>query len=130
MSATGADGGGEGGAAGAAARHGAGEAELCVVLCTAPEKDAARLARGLVDSRLCACVARVPGLVSVYRWQGQVEQADEVQLVIKTTRARFAAVRDWITANHPYDVPEVLCLPVLDASSPYAAWLRAEVDEP
>lgn len=121
MSAAGASDGGPG----AAPESGA--SDLCLVLSTAPEKDAARLARGLLEAGLCACVARVPGLVSVYRWKGAVEESDEVQLVVKTTRARFDAVRDWLAANHPYEVPEILCVPVLDASAPYAAWLRGEV---
>ncbi len=102
--------------------------DLCLVLCTAPEKDAPRLARGLVEARLAACVARVPGLVSVYRWKGAIEESAEVQLVVKTTRARFGAVRDWLGANHPYDVPEILCVPVLEANAAYAVWLRGEVE--
>lgn len=101
--------------------------ELCVVLSTAPAEAAERLARGLVEAGLAACVARAPGLVSVYRWRGEIEESDEVQLVIKTTRGRFSAVRDWLLSSHPYEVPEILCLPVLEASAPYAAWLRAEV---
>ena len=105
------------------------DAALCIVLCTAPEKDAARLARGLVQARLAACVARVPGLVSVYQWKGETHEDAEVQLVVKTTRARFPAVRDWLGANHPYEVPEILCVPVLDASAPYAAWVRGAIDD-
>lgn len=102
------------------------EGELCIVLCTAPEKDADRLARGLVEGRLAACVARMP-LTSVYRWEGEIHEDAEIQLVVKTTRARFVAVRDWIASRHPYAVPEILCVPVLDASPAYAAWLRDEV---
>lgn len=98
-----------------------------VVLCTAPDADvAARLARGLVDARLAACVNVIPGLRSFYRWQGEVQDDGEVQLFIKTRRGRLPELMAWLGEHHPYDVPEVLALDVGAGSQPYLDWLTAE----
>ena len=97
--------------------------ELRVVLVTAPASDAERLARGLVEADLAACVGRIDGLRSIYRWKGAIETAEEVQLIIKTA-APFEAVRAWVRANHPYEVPEIIELAIAEADEDYAAWLR------
>jgi periplasmic divalent cation tolerance protein len=100
-----------------------------VVLSSAPARaDAERIAAALVESRLAACVSIVPGLLSIYRWQGAVERGDEVLLVIKTTREAFEPLRRTLVALHPYEVPEVLALPVDGGHAPYLAWLDASVD--
>jgi periplasmic divalent cation tolerance protein len=102
--------------------------EALVVLCTAPTVEvAAALARALVEARLAACGNVVPGLRSIYRWQGRVEDQPEVLLVLKTTRERFPALRDELLRRHPYEVPEVLALPVEAGSATYLAWLAAQV---
>ncbi len=102
--------------------------EALVVLCTAPTVEvAAGLARALVEARLAACGNVVPGLRSVYRWQGKVEDEAEVLLVLKTTRERFPALRDELLRRHPYQVPEVLALPVEAGSAAYLEWLSAQV---
>jgi periplasmic divalent cation tolerance protein len=99
-----------------------------VVLCTAPTVEvAAALARALVEARLAACGNVVPGLRSIYRWQGRVEDQPEVLLVLKTTRERFPALRDELVRRHPYEVPEVLALPVETGSATYLEWLAAQV---
>lgn len=98
-----------------------------VVLCTAPSEEVAeRLARALLEARCVACVNLVPGLRSLYRWKGAVEEAHEVQLLIKTRRARFADVERVLRAEHPYEVPELIALPIVAASADYLAWLAAE----
>jgi periplasmic divalent cation tolerance protein len=99
-----------------------------VVLVTAPSAEAAiAIGRVLVDERLAACVNVVPGLTSIYRWQGQREEASECLLVIKTDAARYAALERRVLELHPYAVPEVLALPV-DAGAPaYVEWLRESV---
>lgn len=110
----------------------ASEPQALVVLCTAPASDdhAARLARGLVDARLAACVNVVPNVRSYYRWQGAVQVDDEVQLVIKTAPARLSAVQAYLAQHHPYDVPEVLALPVSGGSPSYLAWLVEQTTSP
>lgn len=95
-----------------------------LVLCTAPDADVgATLARGLVDARLAACVNIVPGLRSFYVWKGEVHDDAEVQLLIKTRRARFDDVRAHLAAHHPYEVPEIIALPIEAGAKSYLDWL-------
>ncbi len=95
-----------------------------VILCTCgSEADAGRIARALVEDRLAACVNVIPHIASTYRWKDHVETAAEWLLVIKSSRALFAALRSAVERLHPYEVPELLALPVLDGSAPYLAWL-------
>lgn len=96
---------------------------LSVVLVSAPPEAAASLARALVEDRVAACVGILPGLRSVYRWQGRIEEAEEVQLVIKTAQP-FDRVCEAVRARHPYEVPEILRLDVADADEAYARWMR------
>jgi periplasmic divalent cation tolerance protein len=105
----------------------AGEAgEALVVLVTAPSAErAAELARALVAERLAACGNVVPGLRSIYRWKDAVQEDDEALLVLKTTRARLEALRERVVALHPYDVPEVVALPVVGGHAPYLEWIVA-----
>lgn len=99
-----------------------------IVLSTCPDADTAkRLAGGLVESGLAACVNVVDGIRSIYRWQGTVHDESETLMIIKTTRARYAAVERWIQQNHPYDVPEVVELPVTGGADDYLAWLAGQV---
>ena len=105
--------------------------QALLVLCTCPDvASAARIAEALVAERLAACVTRLPGAHSVYRWQGAIEQADEVQLLIKTARAGFEPLRTRLAALHPYAVPEILALPVEAGHAPYLDWLAAQVAPP
>jgi periplasmic divalent cation tolerance protein len=101
-----------------------------IVLSTAgsPE-EAARIARTLVERRLAACVSRLPGLVSVYRWQGAVEEANEVLLLIKTSEERLAALEAALRDLHSYEVPEFLVLPVSAGSDAYLGWLLSSVTQ-
>ncbi len=101
--------------------------DAVVVLVTAPGVDqAARIARALVEERLAACGNVVPGIRSIYRWQGAVQEDQEALLVLKTTRARFEALRARVLAMHPYEVPEVIALPVEAGSARYLAWIAGE----
>ncbi|MCA9530856.1 MAG: divalent-cation tolerance protein CutA [Myxococcales bacterium] len=98
-----------------------------VVLCTAPgPEEAGALARGLVDTRLAACVQIVPNVRSIYRFEGVVHDEPEAQLVIKTRRGRYAALEAWLVEHHPYAVPELLALPVERGLEAYVSWLCAE----
>mgnify|MGYP002814551453 FL=1 len=109
---------------------GASDSDCAVVLCTAPQDAAASLARGLVEARLCACVNVLPGVRSYYRWEGAVEEADEVLLVIKTKMSALAALEDRLVALHPYDVPEFLALDVQAGLPAYLNWVIDSVEEP
>ena len=101
--------------------------EPVVVLCTAPdEQTAARLARGLVEARLAACVNVITGVRSFYRWQGKVEDDAEVQMLIKSRRGRAAELEAFLSREHPHDVPEILFLPIDDGSAPYLEWLHKQ----
>lgn len=95
-----------------------------VILCTVPNRDVAdKLARLLVDKRAAACVNILGEVTSVYRWKGEVTTDVELQLVIKTTSSQFTNVETLVRANHPYEVPELIALPVSLASADYLAWL-------
>jgi len=96
-----------------------------VVLVTAPDAAVgARLARTVVEERLAACVNLVPGVRSVYRWEGAVHEDDEVLLVIKTREDRVAALSRRVHELHPYELPELLAVGVVGGSERYLAWLR------
>jgi periplasmic divalent cation tolerance protein len=95
-----------------------------IVLSTAGSREEAEsIARGLIDERLAACVNLVPGLVSVYRWLGEVESSDEVLLVIKTTATSVEAVEGALRRLHSYEVPEMLVLTPEAGSHAYLEWL-------
>ena len=100
--------------------------DALVVLVTTPTPErAAELARALVEERLAACGNVVPGLRSIYRWEGKVQDDAEALLLLKTTRARFEALRERVLALHPYEVPEVIALPVEAGSARYLAWIAS-----
>lgn len=99
------------------------ENHLIVILCSAPDEAAAeKLARGLIEERLAACVNAIPGVKSFYRWQGKIETDTEIQLVIKTRSEHFDELAAWISENHPYDVPETVAIPAERVSEAYLAW--------
>ena len=101
---------------------------VCVVLVTAPTADvAAQLARTLVEEGLAACGNLVPGLRSIYRWEGRVQDESEVLLVLKTRAALFEPLRARVVALHPYQCPEVLRLDVAEGHAPYLRWIRDSV---
>jgi len=99
-----------------------------LVLITAPNLKSARaLARVALEARLIACANLVPRVESHYWWQGRLERGAEVLLVLKTTRARLAALEKLVLARHPYDTPEFLVLPLHAGAERYLAWLAASV---
>lgn len=91
-----------------------------------PFEHAERLARRCVEARLAACVSIIPGLRSVYRWQGQVETAEESLLVIKTRQGHYPALEALIRTHHPYELPEIVAVPVTLGSTPYLEWILRE----
>lgn len=100
---------------------------MWVVLCNCPDEACAdRLAKGLIEARLAACVNRLVPVQSMYRWNERIEIATEVPLLIKTTAARYPEVQDWLAAEHPYEVPEIIALPLAAGLPAYLAWVGQE----
>jgi periplasmic divalent cation tolerance protein len=100
-------------------------AEFVVVFMTAPDADVAgRIASALVEERLVACVNILPGLRSIYRWEGELCDEAEVLCLMKTRLDLFPALRDRIAILHPYQVPEIIALPLAAGSAPYLDWVR------
>jgi len=100
----------------------------CVVLVTAPDLKTARaLAKAALAAKLIACANLVPCLESHYWWQGKLESAAEVLLLMKTARSRAAALEKLVLARHPYDTPEFVVLPMTAGSRRYLDWLAANV---
>jgi len=89
--------------------------------------DAGRIARALVEGRLAACVQVRGPIQSTYRWQGAIETAEEWQCVAKTRRELFARVEEAIREMHPYEVPEIFAVEIVEAASSYTQWLDEQV---
>ncbi len=107
------------------------DSDSLVILLTAPNVESARqMARTLVEKRLAACVNLLPGVTSIYRWQGQVQEESEVLLIAKTHRLRLEALQAEIKAIHPYQVPELLALPVVAGLEAYLNWISECVSPP
>jgi periplasmic divalent cation tolerance protein len=103
--------------------------DVRIVLITAPDLAvAATLGRALVEERLAACANLVPQITSIYRWEGAVQEDSEVLIVVKTSAGRVAALTERVLALHPYEVPEVLVLPVDSGAAAYLDWVRAAVE--
>lgn len=95
-----------------------------LVLSTCPDSDiAAAIGERLVAEQLAACVSIVPGLTSIYRWEGEIQRDAEVLLLIKTTAERFDPLTTTLRQLHPYDVPEIIALPICDGLPDYLSWL-------
>ena len=95
-----------------------------VVLVTAASlKEARKIARGLVQARLAACVSIVPPVESIYHWKGRIETSRERLLIIKTAREIFPEVQAQIRKFHSYTNPEIICLPIVDGSRDYLEWV-------
>lgn len=100
-------------------------AETYIVLCTCPDEGTGEeLASLLVKHELAACVNLVPGLRSFYRWEGRVENDPEVLLVIKTSAAAYAALEESLRANHPYELPEIIAVPIDKGLTDYLDWIK------
>lgn len=102
--------------------------KIVVLVTCSSLKEGRRIGRALVEARLAACVnlLRTP-VESIYRWKGNVDAAKEFLLVIKTSRARFAALEEAVKRLHKYDVPEIIALPIESGSRDYLAWLTDSV---
>jgi periplasmic divalent cation tolerance protein len=100
------------------------DAEHALVFCTCPdEQSATRIAEALVDERLAACVNLLPGVTSLYRWEGQMQRDREVLALIKTTGARLALLTERLRALHPYQIPEIIAVPITAGLPDYLSWV-------
>jgi uncharacterized protein involved in tolerance to divalent cations len=99
-----------------------------IVLVTTPDLKTARsIAKAALSARLIACANLIPGLESHYRWQGKIERAREILMLIKTSRARIAALEKLVLKMHPYDTPEIVCMELRSSSNRYLKWLADSV---
>jgi periplasmic divalent cation tolerance protein len=98
-----------------------------LVLTQMPDRDSAQaLARALLEARLAACVSVGAPVESLYHWRGQIETANEVTVMIKTTAGRYASLEAAIRARHPYELPEIVAVSISHGLSPYLEWIVAE----
>ena len=98
-----------------------------LVLTQMPDRASAQsLARSLVESRLAACVSIGMPVESLYHWRGEIETAQEIPVAVKTRPERYAEVEAAIRARHPYELPEILAVPVVHGLAPYLDWIAAE----
>lgn len=101
--------------------------KILILYATAPNADvAAALAEALVEARAAACVNILPGMTSLYRWEGRIETATETVMIVKTTTMLAARARDVLRQGHPYENPAILAIPVDEArsSSAFCDWIR------
>lgn len=107
------------------------DSEVLLVMSSLPDQAAARqLARTLVERRLAACVSVLAPCTAVYRWQGVIEEAAEVPVLIKTTAGRYAELESTLRALHPYELPEIIAVPVLRGLPGYLDWVAGETVPP
>ncbi|MFK7955955.1 MAG: divalent-cation tolerance protein CutA [Lysobacterales bacterium] len=93
------------------------------MLCSCPCEHARPIAEGLVEQRLAACVKVLNPSLSIYRWDNQVESAEECVLLIKTVSEHWNALQTWMSDHHPYDIPELITLPVESTTEGYLQWI-------
>jgi periplasmic divalent cation tolerance protein len=103
---------------------------LVVLTTLETQEDGERLAGLLVESELAACVQILPPMISIYRWQGSIERASEILLLIKTTLAAYPRLETVIKENHPYQTPEIVALRVEAGLADYLSWLAVSVKKP
>lgn len=104
--------------------------EPYLVITNLPDQDSAqRLAESLVEARLAACVNILAPCTSVYRWQGEVETAREIPLLIKTPASHYGKVEALIRRHHPYELPEIIAVPISAGLPAYLAWITSETEQ-
>jgi len=103
------------------------ESHIQVVTTTDKKEDAEKIALSLVERKLAACVQIVGPITSIYRWKGNIETAEEWQCVIKSRKDLYEEIETAIKAIHPYEVPEIIAVPIVAGSGDYLEWLRGEL---
>jgi periplasmic divalent cation tolerance protein len=105
------------------------EQAILVFTNVADVSTAQTLAHRLIEQNLAACVNQLPGVQSIYRWQGVIEQASEITLLIKSTQARYEELENAIRNMHPYQLPEIIALPIVAGFPPYLSWIAQETQK-
>ena len=101
-------------------------AETLLVLCSCPDEAVAeKLAKTVIEDGLAACVNIVPGVRSIYKWEGKLEDQREVMLLLKTAETRFDGLQLMIKALHPYELPEIIAVPITRGNNAYLDWIAA-----
>ena len=101
--------------------------QVLVILVTAVNQEEARkIGKEMVDAKLAACANIIPGIQSIYRWKGKVVKAQEVLIILKSTRPRYRALEKAIKSMHTYETPEIIALPVKEGLNRYIGWVRSE----
>lgn len=98
-----------------------------VYITTSDKAEAKKMGMALVESRLAACVNIIDPMNSIYRWEGQLQDDQEVVLIAKTTEKNVPALKNKVKSMHPYEVPCIVCLPVADGHEPFLQWVREQV---
>lgn len=98
-----------------------------VYITTGDKAEATRIGRALVESRLAACVNIIDQMYSLYRWEGKIQEDQEVILIAKTTENNVAELKDQVKAMHSYACPCIVCLPLTDGFEPFLQWIREQV---
>jgi periplasmic divalent cation tolerance protein len=100
----------------------------CVVLVTTPDEECAKeLAKHVLEQNLCACVSIQCSITSLFHWEGKIQEEKECMLIIKSTLEAFNGLESCIKSHHPYDVPEIISLPIVKGHEPYLSWLKESV---
>ena len=99
---------------------------LVILVMAVNQEEARRIGKGMVDAKLAACANIIPGIQSIYRWKGKVVRAQEVLIILKSTRPRYRALEKAIKAMHTYETPEIIALPVKEGLDRYIGWVRSE----
>jgi periplasmic divalent cation tolerance protein len=102
------------------------EQVLVILVTVANQKEAIRIGQEMVNAKLAACANIIPRIQSIYRWKGKVVRAQEVLLILKSTRARYRALENAIKAMHTYETPEIIGWPVKEGLDQYIGWVRSE----
>lgn len=103
--------------------------EHCIVISTCPDMDSAEsLVASLLEQRLAACVNILPGIQSRYEWKGELVKDQEVLLYMKSRMDHFEAIEDLIKRQHPYELPEIIAVPISKGLAPYLSWIDQQVE--
>jgi len=102
--------------------------DIVIVHCTVPDTFCRQMAHDAVINGFCACVSATP-VVAVYRWEGKLCEDEEMLLLMKTTRGQVDRLMEWILSVHPYEVPEILAVPVVQGSPSYCEWVVSSIED-